>query len=114
MEQNKNYIVRFLADALDDLTEIISSFVMLGSKQGAKRIQKRFNKAAEQIGLFPYSGISVPDEKLAKSGFRMIVVENYLMFYKIFEESSEVIFYRVLNGKRNYPALMRALHDKTK
>lgn len=68
---------------------------------------------SEQIRIFPYSGIAVPDKKLAKNGFRMrmIVVENYLMFYMVFEDEAEVVIYRIFNGKMNYPALMRSLYD---
>lgn len=42
---------------------------------------------------------------------RMIVVENYLMFYKVFEDEVEVVIYRIFNGKMNYPALMCSLYD---
>lgn len=83
---------------------------MLGSKQGAVRIKDKMNKAAEQILIFPYLGMSVPDFKLSKLGFRMIVVEKYLMFYKVFEDEKKIIFYRVLNGKTNYPTLMYKLY----
>ena len=62
--------------------------------------------------MFPFSGISVPDPKLSKLGFRMIVVEKYLMFYKVFEDEKKITFYRVLNGKTNYPALMNRLYNK--
>ena len=41
MAQSNSYKVEFLADALNDMTEIISSFVMLGSKQGAVRIDRK-------------------------------------------------------------------------
>ena len=54
--------------------------------------------------------MSVPDPKLLKLGFRMIVVEKYLMFYKVFEEEKKILFYRVLNGKTNYPTLMYRLY----
>lgn len=40
----------------------------------------------------------------------MIVVEKYLMFYRVFEDEKKIIFYRVLNGKRNYPTLMNKLY----
>ena len=83
---------------------------MLGSKQGAVRIKDKMNKAAEQILLFPYSGMSGPDPKLSKHGFRMILVEKHLMFYKVFEEEKKILFYRVLNGKTNYPTLMYRLY----
>lgn len=111
MEENEKYTAEFLSDALKDMAEIISAFVMLGSRQGAVRIKEKFNKAAEQIQTFPYSGVTVPDKKLSEAGFRMIIAESYLMFYKIFEGERKVVFYRVLNGKRNYPALINSLHN---
>ena len=107
MEATNEYTIEFLPAALNDMTEIISTFIMLGSKQGAVRIKDKMNKAAEQILLFPYSGMSVPNPKLSK---RMIVVEKYLMFYKVFEEEKKILFYRVLNGKTNYPTLMYRLY----
>ena len=110
METSNEYTLEFLPLALNDITEIVSSFVMLGSKQGAIRIKNKINKAAEQIFNFPYSGVTVPDTKMAKQGFRMIVVEKYLMFYRVFEDEKKIIFYRVLNGKRNYPTLMNKLY----
>lgn len=110
METADKYTVEFLPTALNDMTEIISSFVMLGSKQGAVRIKDKMNSAAEQIMHFPYSGITVPEPKMSKVGFRMVVVEKYLMFYKIFEDGKRVIFYCVLNGRTNYPTLMQRLY----
>lgn len=114
MEKNELYRAEFLSDALNDMTEIISAFVMLGSRQGARRIQKKLTNAAEQVRIFPYSGVTVPDKKLAEAGFRMIIAEDYLMFYKVFEDERKVTFYRVLNGKRNYPALMNGLRNEIK
>ena len=110
MAESDEYTMEFLPLALNDITEIVSSFVMLGSKQGAIRIKNKINKPAEQILHFPYSGVTVPDPKMAKMGFRMIVVEKYLMFYKVFEDEKKITFYRVINGKRNYPALMNKLY----
>lgn len=112
METANAYTLEFLPDALNDMTEIISSFLMFDSKKGAIRIKDKMTKAAEQILYFPYSGVAVLDPKLAKLGFRMIVVEKYLMFYKVFEDEKKIIFYRVLNGKTNYPTLMYKLYKK--
>ena len=111
MDTTDEYTIEFLPAALNDMTEIISSFVMLGSKQGAVRIKEKMEKAAEQIHSFPYSGMSVPDFKLSKLGFRMIVIEKYLMFYKVFEKEKKIVFYHVLNGKINYPTLLYRLHN---
>ena len=113
MESKNQYKVEFLPSALNDMTEIVSVFVMFGSKTGAIRIKEKMKKAAFQTAEFPYSGVTVPDEKIAKMGVRMIGVENYLMFYKVFDEEKKVLFYRVLNGKRNYPTLFAKLTDET-
>lgn len=110
MAESNEYTMEFLPVALNDITENISSFIMLESKQGAIRIQKKINKAAEQILHFPYSGVTVHDPKMAKMGFRMIVIEKYLMFYRVFEDEKKITIYRVINGKRNYPALMNKLY----
>lgn len=40
----------------------------------------------------------------------MIVVEKYLMFYRVIEDEKKIIFYRVLNDKRDYPTLMNRLY----
>lgn len=109
METVNEYAVEFLLAADNDILEIVSSFIMLGSKQGAIRIREKFNKATEQIRRFPYSGISVPDAKLSKSGFRMLVVEKYLMFYRVFEDEKKIVFYRILNGRTDYPAVMQRM-----
>lgn len=111
METNDRYDIKFLPAALNDMTEIISYFIMVGSKQGAKRIRDKMIKASEQIQFHPFSGVTVPDDSLEKSGYRMIIVEKYLMFYKIFEEDKQIIFYRVIDGKRNYPMLFSKIYN---
>lgn len=109
MESNDPYQVEFLYEALCDMSEIVSSFVMLGSKNGAIRIREKMSKAAKQAACFPYSGVSVPYDRLAKQGYRMIIVEKYLMFYRVFDDEQKVIFYRVLNGTRDYPNLLKRI-----
>ena len=111
MESNEAFQIEFLSSALNDITEIISTFIMLGSKNGAIRMKDKINKAAQQLSVFPFSGVTVPDDKLARSGYRMIIIEKYLMFYRIFEDDKKVIIYRVLNGKINYPTLLNRMES---
>lgn len=58
MEQNNPFSLEYLPYALNDMTEIISSYIMFGIKQGAIKVKDSFNKAAQQISAFPYSGQS--------------------------------------------------------
>lgn len=109
MTSNSFYHIEFLPAALHDMTEIISSFVMLGSRSKAVGIKEKINKAALQIARFPYSGVTICDKKLARSGYRMIAAEKYLMLYRIFEDENKAVFYRVLNGTIYYPNLLKRL-----
>lgn len=109
MEVPNEYSLEFLPMALNDITEIVSSFLMFENKQGAIRIKEHILKAAEQIQLFPYSGIVIQDEIFAKIDFRVIVVEKYLLFYKIFEVEKKVTVYRILNGKRDFATMIKML-----
>ena len=74
METSNEYSLEFLPSALNDITEIVSSFVMAGSKQGAIRIKYKINKAAEQIFHFPYSGVSVPEPKMSKPSMNAMIL----------------------------------------
>lgn len=112
MASSERYSVRFLPAALNDMTEIAAAFAMMDSKSGARRIKDKMKKAALQAAEFPYSGVAMPEEKLARAGYRMVLAEKYLMFYRIFEEDKTVLFYRVLDGARDYPALLEKLRPK--
>ena len=112
MALNENYKIEYLPIAVQDMNEIVSSFLMMGSKNGAIRIKDKMKQAAQRLGTFPRMSITVPDEALAKIGYRMTVVEDYLMFYRIFDDDKKVLIYRVLKGKMDYPSLLKRLTEQ--
>lgn len=112
MGQQSNYTVRFLPKAYDNMDEIILAFIRLGSRQGAERIKGKFLKAVDQVRTFPYSAPVIRDPKLAGLGFRTIVVEKYIMLYRVIEEAKEIVFYNIFNGKEDYPSLLRSMYFK--
>jgi len=58
----------------------------------------------DTLELFPDRCPVVPDGNLAQLGYRMLIIGNYIAFFKVYED--EVIVYRVLHGKRDYPQLL--------
>lgn len=55
---------------------------------------------------FPESG-SVPRYSiLKKQGYRVVIVERHLIFYKINEADELVIIYAIVDGKREYRNLV--------
>lgn len=102
-----DYTIELLPPVKSDVSEIIARFIMFGSENGAKRIREKLTKTLERIRFQPYSGVAAADKSLAKAGFRVVVVERYLIFYKVFENEKKVSVYRILNGKTNYITFLK-------
>lgn len=59
-----------------------------------------------RLGEFPESG-SIPKYSiLKKQGYRVVIIERHLVFYKINEEDKTVIIYAIVDGKREYRNLI--------
>ena len=98
----ENYSIIFTGSALNDLEEIIL-YIAKDSKENALRFHDKIIKSTNKLETFPKLGLLVPDKKMSSSGFRMLVIDKYLLFYKIYQE--EISILRVLHGSRDYPKL---------
>lgn len=96
------YKIEFLQSAIDDLEEIVL-YIAKDSPKSAMEFHDKVIESALRLEEFPNLGRLVPDKKLKESGFRLIVIGKYLLFYKIYGEEINIL--RVLRGDRNYPVL---------
>jgi len=66
------------------------------------KIEESINRLKE----FPNSG-SIPRYSiLKKQGYRVVIVEKHLIFYKVSEENKTVIVYAIVDGRREYQNLI--------
>lgn len=66
----------------------------------------KIEKTVEKLLDFPYCG-SVPKYSiLKKQGYRVLVIENHLIFYKVEEDKKRVILYTIVDGRREYKNLI--------
>lgn len=73
-----------------------------GSIDAALRYLDKIEKSIERLKEFPNSG-SVPRYSiLKKQGYKVVIVEKHLLFYKINEEKKTVIIYAIVDGRREY------------
>lgn len=98
----EKYRITFLQTALDDLEEIVL-YISKDSKENAMAMHHKINEIATKLEGFPKLGVQVPDKKMSARGFRMIAVDKYLLFYKVYPE--EICILRVLHGARDYSIL---------
>ncbi|MNV71801.1 Toxin RelE4 [compost metagenome] len=93
--------LKYAPAAVDDLDEIFSYL----SQENATAAEGVLAKLDFQIaGLidFPNRGAVLSEEEfsLVQRGYRFIVVNPYLVFYRIIDDT--VIIHRILHGRRDY------------
>lgn len=62
--------------------------------------------AIMQLADFPEIGCVPRYRTLKLQKYRVLIVEKHLVFYKIFQESNEIIIYRVIDGRQDYKNLI--------
>ena len=106
---NKQYSVEFTPIAMSDLEEIyIYIATQLYNERSASGIIDKIKDRIKQLETFPLSGAMVQDNVWPCKGYRMLVIEKYLVFYKVDEDEKLVIIVRVLCGLRNYPEVIES------
>ena len=66
----------------------------------------KIETAINRLQEFSESG-SIPRYSiLKKQGYRVVIIERHLVFYKINEEDKLVIIYAILDGRREYRNLI--------
>lgn len=66
----------------------------------------KIEHAIMQLEDFPYIG-SIPKYAiLRKQGYRVLIVERHLVFYKVNEDEKLVIIYAIVDGRREYKNLL--------
>lgn len=77
-----------------------------GSVDIALNYLNKIEKAINKLEDFPMSG-SVPRYSiLRKQGYRVLIVEKHLVFYKVNENEKTVMVYAVVDGRREYKNLI--------
>ncbi|GFI28857.1 hypothetical protein IMSAGC013_00239 [Lachnospiraceae bacterium] len=77
-----------------------------GSTDIALKYLNKIENAINRLVDFPMSG-SVPKYSvLKKQGYRVLIVEKHLVFYKVNEKDKTVIIYAIVDGRREYRNLI--------
>ena len=100
------YSIRLLSLAEKDLEELLT-YVAAENVTAALTHADRIEKELLTLGAHPWLGKIPNDESLATMGYRVLVVENYLIFYKV--KGKTVWVYRIIHGARDLPSLLKDL-----
>ena len=93
------YDVRLLRVAEDDLIEIVT-YVAADRPAAAEVVASKIEKNLAHLAKHPHLGRIPKEEDLARLGYRYLVVDNYLIFYTIEQET--IYVHRILHGAQDY------------
>ena len=97
--------VEVLLSAWQDIDKISDFHLKMVGGVSARRITDSILDTLEKLGTFPYMGAQHSDPELAKLEYRKVICGDYVCIYKIIDNS--VFIYRVVNGKTDYPRLLK-------
>ena len=66
----------------------------------------KIETAINRLQEFPESGSTPRYSILKKQGYRVIIVERHLVFYKFNKGENTVIIYAIMDGRREYRNLI--------
>ena len=95
-----NYNIKIMQIAQDDMKSIIAH-IRIDDPDSAIRMYEKIKMSIAKLASFPFMGPVPLDTKIAGQGYRMIVVDSYLVFYIPIMEDNTVEVHRVLHGKQD-------------
>lgn len=101
----KEYIIDWLGPALDDITEIAQYYKSTAGLSVSRTIVNRLFEEINQLIRYPYANPYARYKTLQDKGFRVLIVDHHLCFYKV--SGNKVTIYRILHSSRNYIKLFR-------
>ena len=97
------YKIKLLDSAWKDLDEIADIHLNLVGVNSARRITDKILNTSELLESNPYLGVEPKYSNIADHGYRMLICEKYLCFYKVGTDIIEI--YHIADGRRDYPSL---------
>ena len=89
----------------DDMKAIVAH-IRIDNPNAAIRMYENIKASIGKLADFPLIGPVPLDRKIAEKGYRMIVVDPYLVFYILVMEDNTVEVHRVLQGKQVFPGIL--------
>ena len=98
-----SYKIRYLGTAEKDLIEIFE-YIRRDNPSFAESQLDRFDSAIAHLTTHPFLGVIPKDDRLKRLGYRMLVVDRYLIFYVV--KNNTVQIRRIIHGARQYSFLL--------
>lgn len=79
-----------------------------GSEVALKKLEE-LEQSILKLGNYPYIGIEPRYLVLKRQGYKILILEKNLVFYKVNEDEKEIIIYAVVDHRQDYLNIIRGL-----
>ncbi len=86
-----------------DLSEIFE-YISRDSPSAALSLLDKIDKDVSRLAEFPQLGKTPQDNRLQKIGYKILIINNYVVFYVLKQKPVEIR--RIFHGKRKYEVLL--------
>ena len=99
----KSRFVFYSKEARQDIHSVFD-YIQLFRPSAADHFIEAVDHAVQRIALLPRSGSQPRDKTLKAKGYRYIVIDEYLLFYRFSNDSVSIL--RLVHGRRHYVPLL--------
>ena len=92
--------------ANDQLFDVIQYIAADAGANIALQYLDKLETAVMNLADFPYSGTVPRYSILKKQGYRVLIMERHLIFYKVDEEKQTVMIHAIVDGRQEYKNLV--------
>jgi addiction module RelE/StbE family toxin len=100
---NTKYEIHYLPAAEEDITDILE-YIRKDNPSADFKLINEIDDTISKLEDFPDMGVIPKDVRLKSLNYRMLVINNYLVFYIVKDYIIDIR--RILHGKRKYAFLL--------
>ena len=98
------YRISITEAAAQDLAKIVD-YIASDNPDAALKLAESIEQGIIMLEDFPLTGTTPKDRRLTRQGYRILIVDSYLVFY-VFLNNEIVEIRRIISGKRDYKFLL--------
>ena len=98
------HLINITEAAEQDLAEIVD-YISNDNPAAALKLAENIEQSILQLEDFPLSGATPKNRRLTRKGYRILIVDSYLVFY-VLQDNETVEIRRIISGKRDYKFLL--------
>jgi toxin ParE1/3/4 len=99
------YKISYYSTATEDIINILN-YISTENPTAAIKLIDKIDESIKMLADFPFMGTTPNDTYLRNKKYRLLIIDNYIVFYIPTDETKEVEIIRVLSSKQNYMSFL--------